>query len=186
MRTVELRRHSERAPSGGLTKAGVELARDVASDLLPHYARVIASDKPRAQETAAAFGFPEQEVDGRFGTMAPRLTGEAAGELARLQEQGHSILQSWLTVPAAVASLRPQAESYWEAVREVALSISEGGAVLIVSHGGAIEPAIMAGTGNWSLAAFGGRELGSCEGVRLRFDGDQLAGIEMCRHPLDG
>jgi len=181
MKTVELRRHSIRGEGQSLSPQGLELAKKAKADLLPGYARVIASDKKRAQETAEAFGFPEYEVDQRFGTMGGEGLAPLEDRVAQLcRERGLSILEAWLALPEAVQAIRPQAEAYWQAVVDVARSLHDGQAALIVSHGGAIEPAVMAGGGNWSLELLGG-ELNCCEGVRLHFEDDELREIGLRR-----
>ncbi|MFQ6133320.1 MAG: histidine phosphatase family protein [Armatimonadota bacterium] len=181
MKTIELRRHSLRGEGKGLSAEGVELAKKASSDLLDSYARVIASEKQRTQETAEAFGFSKCEVDERFSTIGLEAGDPAEAKAAQLREgRGLSILESWLAVPEAVEAIRPQAHAYWAAVLEVARDLEEGEAALIVSHGGAIEPAIMAGTGKWSLDVLGG-ELECCEGVRLRFEGGQLKEVDVRR-----
>lgn len=185
MKIVELRRHSLRGEGKGLSPEGIELAKKASADLLATYARVIASEKQRAQETAEAFGFPEHEVDDRFSTIGLAAGDPVAEKAAQLQrERGLSILESWLALPEAVEAIRTQAEAYWQAVLDVARSLADDQAALIVSHGGAIEPAIMAGTGQWSLDVLGG-ELECGEGVRLYFEGDELKDIEARRLPGD-
>jgi hypothetical protein len=60
--------------------------------------------------------------------------------------------------------------------------VPDDAAALVVSHGGAIEPTLVAcppeaGHGSW------GAPLGHCDGARLGFDGERFVSIQFRRAP---
>jgi broad specificity phosphatase PhoE len=65
-------------------------------------------------------------------------------------------------------------------VRRVARKLPEEGRALVVSHGGILEAAALHGCARYDLAELGG-EIGFCEGVVFKLDGENLAGIEVKR-----
>jgi hypothetical protein len=64
-------------------------------------------------------------------------------------------------------------------VLRTARALPEGEAVLIVCDGRAVELALMAGAGEWSLAPVGGAELGACDLVLLQLDEAGLVMVEV-------
>jgi hypothetical protein len=82
----------------------------------------------------------------------------------------------------ATSYLRMQGETFLAAVKRVARKLPEEGRALVVSHGGILEAAALHGCPRYHLDELGG-EIGFCEAVVFKFDGEKLAGIEVKRLP---
>jgi len=132
MRVVELRRHSQRNPGDPhLSNEGRDLARRVALTIGP-FERVVTSPLPRAVETAEALGF---RVDATIPELAPspdsiadevdRATPRSFGDYVRLLHGR----------PALLEYARHQVGVLAEELERV----SEGGRLLMISHGNVIE-----------------------------------------------
>ena len=173
LRVVEIRRHAERDKLGEhLNQAGVALARQVGAACGP-FERVITSALPRAFETALAMGFAVDEQHAGLNIEIPGLMAEIAGwpgytfaDFARIARQG-----------GAAAQLAQVQASLW---RQIASELPEGGAALLVSHGGIIEIGAAGCLPEVDFAAWGA-PCGYCEGLRLFFDGQQFVRGEMLR-----
>jgi broad specificity phosphatase PhoE len=175
MVTLEIRRHSVRhKPGDHLTQEGVTMARRVGDGMGPFH-RVLTSTIIRAFETAFAMGFaPDGQVEwlSSYGDAVDRerpwpqpFSGYAAG-----YEDG------W-----AVASFCREQAEHW---RQVVAEVPDGGAALLVCHGGIIEMGTVGallGDGvatDWSTWA---GPVGYCEGVRLWYEGGWCVGGEVVR-----
>lgn len=154
-------------PGKHLSQAGVDLARQVGAGAGP-FDLVVASDLPRALETAIAMGFA---VEARFDWLADL---EADGVdwtrgfpawFAALGENG-----------IAARSMARQAKRW----RRLVESVADGAAILAISHGGVIEGGAVAALPDDDHAAWG-RALDYCEGVRLSFDGDRFTDVQLLR-----
>lgn len=171
MRTLELRRHTLRAqPGQHLTQAGVTLARRVGETIGP-FDRVITSTVPRAFETALAMGFAVDEQLEILSEMGSAVSAEIAwpasfGEIAAALRHGE----------AAARFARKLAK----ALRDIAGSLPEEGAALVISHGGIVEAAAIGCVPDANHAAWGGY-CNYCEGVRLAFDGKRFVAAEILR-----
>lgn len=182
MRWVEVRRHAHakkgaaRGTGSHLSQEGVGLARRVGPEI-GAVEWVVASTVPRTAETALAMGFA---VD----VLADM--GGRAWELAQA-EAGHHAQWEW-TDPfgrylaligqgGAVADLaRLQAELWTDAAGRVA----DGEKALVVSHGGLIEPGLVACLPDAQLDSWGG-PFAHCEGITLAFDGTCFAAVTIRR-----
>jgi len=181
MRYVEVFRHSKRGDGKGLSEEGRELARRARALLASHYDLVVSSPKERARETLEAFGFERYEVDEAFTAAHPWEPFDAqVSKLAK--ERGIIPLAACWLIPEALNYLRLQGETYLRAVKRVARRLPEEGRALVVSHGGILEAAALLGCPRYELHELGG-EIGFCEGVVFKFDGEHLAGIEVKRLP---
>lgn len=171
MRTLELRRHTLRAkPGQHLTQAGVTLARRVGETIGP-FDRVLTSSVPRAYETALAMGFAVDEVSGAFSLMDDAVDAEICwpapfGEIAAAMRRG-----------GAAARF---GDRLARLLRDIARALPEGGAALIISHGGIVEAAAVACLPDADHADWGGH-CSYCEGVRLSFDGERFVAAEILR-----
>lgn len=172
MRLLELRRHSMREPAGPhLSAAGAALARRLGSTIGP-FDRVLTSPKPRAVETAVAMGF---SVDAELASLD--VMPEALQELLdafkprSFAEYSRSVEEN-----PALARYARSTESLWR--RELG-GLSEGGRLLIVSHGGVIE--LGAVTAAPTPAKTWGPSLGYLEGIRLARDRDRWVRAEVLR-----
>ena len=157
--TIEVRRHAMRAPGGvHLVQAGVAFARRVGEGLGP-FAVVITSPIPRAFETAIAMGFAVDDVDDHLALLPSKVLDRVAWDGG---------FGAW----AAAAGSKP-VRTHLGAMREwlakVAAALPDGGAALMVSHGGIVESIGAACLGDG--AATWGDPVRYVEGVRLEFDG---------------
>jgi broad specificity phosphatase PhoE len=171
MRYLEMRRHTMRVkPGQHLTQAGVSLARRVGETMGP-FERVITSTIPRAYETAIAMGFAvDEQLDG-LGTMDEGVDAEVTWD------EGFMAWSAALKLNGvAAAYARKQAEF----LRSVTAALADGGAALIVSHGGILEAGAVGCLPDTDHAAWG-RYCSWCEGVRLAFDAGQFVSIEILR-----
>jgi len=181
MRWLEVRRHSltkkgaARGRGSHLSGPGVTLARAIGAGLGP-VAYVVTSASPRAIETAIAMGFA---VDDAVEFPSGYAPGEA----------GHHDQWSWprpyvsyaalIRRGGAVAAAAHAQRAVWA---QAAGSLPDEAVALVVSHGGSIEPALVAclpdaDHGSW------GAPLGHCEGARLGFDRGRWVSIEFRRAP---
>jgi broad specificity phosphatase PhoE len=182
MRWLEVRRHAytKKGPARGtgshLSQEGVDAARRAGAEI-GVVQRVTASTVPRTLETALAMGFAVNVLAEMGGEAWQRAQAEA----------GHHAQWEWadpfaryLTLiggGGAVAELaRRQAELWAEAASQVA----DGGTALVISHGGLIEPGLVACLPGADRASWGG-PFAHCEGVRLAFDGARFTGVTIRR-----
>ncbi len=186
-RTVEIRRHSytkkgERRGSGShLSDEGVRLARRVGESIGP-FAKVIASDVPRTLETAIAMGFAVDEI---------LPFGEGLEWDAVIEELGWHALWD-VDQPfehlAEMMPSRPQtlkmAKHYADRWLQVATSLRDGEAALVVSHGQLIEAGLVAALPHGDHASWG-PPFSHCEGARLTTNADAFTAIEIMRVSTD-
>ncbi len=183
MKYVEIFRHSKRGEGKGLSEEGRELAQRARILLSPQYDLCVSSPKERARETLEAFGFDRYEVDEAFTAVNPwEPFDDAISKLAK--ERGIIPLAICWEIPEALNYLRLQGETLLGAVKRIARKLPEEGRALVVSHGGVIEAAALHGCARYVLDEIGG-EIGFCEGVTFKLDGDNLSGIDVKRLPKD-
>ncbi|EQD44634.1 Phosphoglycerate mutase domain protein [mine drainage metagenome] len=165
MKILEHRRHSRRDPGGThLNREGVALARQVGRSLDP-FDRVVTSPKPRAIETAVAFGCAVDAVEDELGGVPDDIDAllEGADSFAAY---------------ALVARRRPEVRRFMDRQAELWQAeldrVPDRGRLLLVSHGGLIE---LGALGALPVPAAGfGAPLGLVEGVRLYWDGRFVGG----------
>jgi broad specificity phosphatase PhoE len=178
---VEVFRHSKRGDGKGLSEEGRELARQARSLLASRYDLCVSSPKERARETMETFGFERYEVDDAFTALNPWEPFDV--EVSKLaKEQEISPLAACWEIPEALSYLKLQGETFLTAVRRIARKLPEEGRALVVSHGGMLEAAALHGCARYELSEIAG-EIGFCEGVVFKIDGERLAGIEIRRMP---
>ncbi len=179
MKFVEVFRHSKRGEGKSLSEQGRELARQARTLLAPHYDLCVSSPKERARETLEGLGFEGYEVDEAFTAVNPWEPFDA--EVSRVaKERGTIPLAACWQVPEALNYLRLQGETFLRAVKRIARKLPDGGRALVVSHGGILEAAALHACPRYDLAEIGG-EVGFCEAVVFKFDGDELSGIDLRR-----
>lgn len=167
MRIIEVRRHTMRTkPGQHLSQPGVTLARRV-GDAMGPFDRVITSTLPRAYETAIAMGFAVDEETHVLSQMGYTVSEGVAwpasfGRIARAVQSNNAV----------GVYARDQA-NLW---RSYAAVLPDGGAALIISHGGIVELGAVAALPEADHAAWGAH-IDYCEGIRLVFeDGDFISG----------
>lgn len=158
--TIEVRRHAMRAPGGvHLVQAGVAFARRVGEGLGP-FAVVITSPIPRAFETAIAMGFAVDDVDDHLALLPSKVMDRVAWDGG---------FGEWAAAAAAGSKpVRTHLGAMRDWLAKVAAALPDGGAALMVSHGGIVESIGAACLGDG--AATWGDPVRYVEGVRLEYD----------------
>jgi len=169
-KTIEIRRHSlRRPPAQHLIQKGVTLARRVGETTGP-FDRVVTSTALRAFETAIAMGFAVNEQAELISTY-----GDAIDEILPYPQtfaEYHQARQH----PVVAKYLQKLSLFY----KEIALSLPENGAALVVNHGGIVEMSAIACVPDADYRAFG-PQVECCEGVRLQWNGDKFLSVELIR-----
>jgi broad specificity phosphatase PhoE len=181
MRFVEVFRHSKRGDGKGLSEEGRELAQRARVLLASRYDLCVSSPKERARETMEALGFERYEIDEAFTAVNP--WGPFDAEVMKLaRERGISPLAACWAIPEALSYLKLQGETFLGAVKRIARKLPEEGRALVVSHGGILEAAALHACARYELAELGG-EIGFCEGVVFKLEGETLSSIDVKRLP---
>jgi len=174
MKTIDIRRHSIRnIPGEHLNQQGVTLARLAGQDLGP-FDRVITSTLPRAFETAIAMGFAVDEQHQLMSTYDPGVAAEAPWP--QTFEGYASAYRRGGAVTGYGAKL---ARLYWQ----LADSLADGRAALVVNHGGVVEIGALACLAETGIQLTGDA-VGFCEGVRLFWEDGKCVHGEIVRGSL--
>lgn len=171
MRYIELRRHTMRVkPGQHLSQAGVDLARRIGDTIGP-FNRVITSTIPRAYETAIAMGFAVDQQLQELSSLADGVEDEVnwdAGFTAfALASQKNGAVKRYIQEQAAL-------------LNRIAHALPDGGAALVISHGGIVEAQTIGCLPHVDFAGWGGG-CDYCEGARLHFDGEEFISGEVLR-----
>ncbi len=177
---IEVRRHSLRGEGDALSREGVELARRVAPSLIGGFHAAYSSPKQRAIETLKLFGVTEYKIVPEFGLPPHELASHEQHVQALRSRAGCSTLEAYLAIPATHLILDAFGVAFLDKLCEAAAALPFGKNALVVSHGGSIEPAVLAAEPDWTLADMGG-ELKECEGALFHFDGGILKRVEVRR-----
>jgi broad specificity phosphatase PhoE len=182
VRTLEVVRHSltrkgaEKSKASHLSPDGVRLARQL-GESLAGMDYVAVGDQPRHLETAIAMGFavdeqttwPSGYVDGEVGHHDQWTWSEPFVRYARLLAEGRR--------------LRDVAQEHLTHWRRILDSIPDGGAALVVSSGGSIEPVLVAAFPAADHARWGA-PLHQLEGATILVDGARFTSVTLRRRPL--
>ena len=171
MKYLEIRRHTMRLKPGvHISPEGVALAKKVGGSMGP-FARVVTSCLPRAQETAVAMGFAVDEAIEILGDFPENLKGEIDWDapFATLRE---SLLRSKKVAGFAMTLL--------QALCKIMEHSPEEQRALVISHGGLIELALVAGFPETDVSSWGA-DFGFCEGAVISFDNERFEGIRFIR-----
>jgi hypothetical protein len=111
------------------------------------------------------------------------LSGElweaAQAELAHRAERDDPRLYlrylELLSAGGAVAALWHRQADLWS---RIVMTVSDGAQALLISHGGLIEPGLVAALPDWPHVRWG-RGFRHCEGARLHHDGTRFVGAEI-------
>lgn len=169
MRFIEHRRHSIRDASGHLSQHGVSLARRIGASIGP-FEMTFTSPKPRAFETAIAMGYAVEEQLDVLAEWTDDMSDAAS-------HGGFAAVGALVRGHGAAAKV---ARAYRRALFDIARSLGEGRAALVVSHSGVVEGSVMACMPEMDGHALG-HGVGYCEGVRLSFDQDDFVGAKILR-----
>jgi broad specificity phosphatase PhoE len=181
MRQLEVRRHSftkkgdNRGRGSALSSKGVAAARAVGTRIGP-VIYVAASQAPRTVETAIAMGYAVDDIlpmgSGYVGRVAHHDQWSWPDPFLRYQQL--------LDDDAALAEAADRELKLWRMVLD---RVSEHGKALIVSHGGIIEPTLVAAVPGGDYPNWG-QPFSHLDGVRLAFDDGQFLVIDFDRYPL--
>jgi broad specificity phosphatase PhoE len=171
VKTIEIRRHSIRSLAGvHLSQEGVSLARRVGQDLGP-FEYVATSTLPRAFETAIAMGCVVNEQVELMSTYGDPVEREVPWP------QSFAAYAKAVKREKAAAHYAHQLARYYA---ELAASLSEGGAALLINHGGVVELGIVASFPYADYESWGG-PVSYCEGARLIWDDGKCVNAELLR-----
>lgn len=179
VRWLEVRRHAftakgdRRGEGSELSSEGVRAARSVGEGI-GEVAHVVTSRVRRTSETALAMGLAVDEI-------AEMASGYIAGEVGHHEQWAWTqpyvryaaLLQSATGVTACA---HDQLQLWLSTVRRV----PDGGVGLVISHGGIIEPTLVAALPEADHAAWGA-VFAHLDGARLSFHGDRFTAVEFRR-----
>jgi broad specificity phosphatase PhoE len=172
MRYVELRRHTMRhKPGKHVTQAGVTLARK-SGETMGKFDYVVTSTLERAYETAIAMGYA---VDEQLEEVATIFEGVEA-ELGSW-DVGYA---KWGQLAKKDTKTARYVQHQAKLIKKLLAKVPEGGAVLVVSHGGVVEAQAVGCFPEANHTAWG-QSVDYCEGVRLTFEGDRCIAADIKR-----
>jgi broad specificity phosphatase PhoE len=180
MRYLEVRRHGftkkgeERGRGSHLSQAGVRAARRVGGSIGP-IEYVAASESPRTLETAVAMGFAVDDIvafGSRYATAGVAHHEQWAWELPYVHYR-ELLVGGGLLAAAATEELK-----LW---RAVLARIEDQQTALIVSHGGSIEPTLVAACPDAQVETWG-RPFSHLDGVTLSFEAGRCIAIDWHRY----
>ena len=171
MKPIEVRRHSMRTvPGVHLSQEGVSLARRVGQDIGP-FERVVTSTLPRAFETAIAMGFAVHEQVELMSTYGEVVEQEVPWP------QTFAAYAKAVKRDKAAARYGEQLARYYA---DLAASIPEGQAALVINHGGIVELGVTASFLQADYEAWGD-PVSYCEGARLSWQDGECVHAELLR-----
>jgi broad specificity phosphatase PhoE len=171
MKTLEIRRHSLRNRAlPDLSEEGVMLA-NLVGQLMGKFDRVLASPLPRAIQTAEAMGYRVDETAELLASTGDAVEMECPWP-ASFGEYAAAFRQNGPTTRCA----QRLADFYVKLVE----SLPEGGAALVVNHGGVVE---LSAIGCFPSADYDalGDYIDYCEGVRLTWEDGQFVSVQVLR-----
>ena len=180
---LEVRRHSltKKGPSRGLGShlsiEGIALARAVGERIGP-FAYVVTGQLPRHLETAVAMGFA---VDGTVALPSGHVTGEVDHHDQWGWDKPYVRYKEILDKQRGLARVAAEHRDIW---LHALASVAEGDSALVVSSGGAIEPALVSCLPDDDHSGWGA-PFGHCDGVRLAVEDGRFvaATIDRARPP---
>ena len=173
VRHLEVRRHVARSkPSEHLTQKGIRIAR-AAGETMGPFERVYSSTLGRAYETAVAMGFA---VDEQLETLCQ---WEPGFELEIAEDDTFAGYRRAYDNGGAVRRMAEAQASQWAAI---AAGLPEGGAALVIAHGGIVEAGAVGAMPQGEHETWG-RTCRFCEGVRISYDGDRAVELVVLRRP---
>lgn len=171
MKTIEVRRHSIRERmSQDLSIQGQTLARMIGEELGP-FQRVYTSGIPRAFQTAVAMGFQVDEQMELLNTYGDSVEAEIPWP-ASFDEYTTPVLRG--------GAPKRYAERLVAYYTDLAESLPDGGAALVITHGGVVEIGAVACFPNADHVAWG-NYIECCEGVRMFWEDGKFVNLEVLR-----
>ena len=171
MKTIEIRRHSIRnRAQADLSEEGLVLANMVGLEM-GNFDRVLASPLLRAIQTAEAMGYPVDEIVELLASTGNAVEIECPWP-ASFAEYAAAFHKNGSTARYA----QRLADFYGKLVE----SLPEGGAALVVNHGGVVELSAIACLPIADYAAMGDY-IDYCEGVRLTWEDGKFTSVQVLR-----
>jgi len=180
MRTLEVRRHAytkrgaARGRGSHLSQEGIEQARSIGVSMGP-FGYVTASLAPRTLETAIALGYAVDDLLDLSGELWEAAQAELAHRVARDDPRLYLRYLKLLSAGGAVAALGHRQADLWS---RIVMKVPDGAQALLISHGGLIEPGLVAAMPDWPHVRWG-RGIKHCEGARLHHNGSSFVGAEI-------
>lgn len=157
-------------PGQHLSQEGVDLARRIGG-LMGPYEIVITSSLHRTYETAIAMGFAVNDQLDELSQLGHGVEAEVAWDAGFAAfAQAYRLGDNTSTYADELAAL-------WHMIAQ---SITDGGAGLLITHGGIIEAGAVACLPHADHLLWG-PVISYCEGVRLHFDGSSFVNIDILR-----
>lgn len=181
MRWLEVRRHSltkkgaARGRGSHLSAAGVTLARLVGQSL-GSFHHVVTSASPRAVETAIAMGYA---VDDAVAMPSGYVPGEVEHHD---QWRWPSPYRKYARLIAGgeLAAVADTHRAIWKRTVE---AVPDGASALVISHGGGIEPALVACLPGAEHESWG-EPFHHCDGARLEYADGRFVSVRFTRAPV--
>ncbi len=171
MKILEIRRHTYRTkPGQHLSQQGVTLARRVGEGIGP-FERVLTSTVPRAFETAIAMGFA---VDEQVELMS------SYGDDVELEVPWPQMPERYAEAIRNGGATAQYANQLVDLYHRIANELADGGAALVINHGGIAEMGAVACLLDADHASWG-PYFECCEGVRLFWEDGKFVNAEILR-----
>ena len=171
MKTIEIRRHSIRSkPGDHLNQAGVTLARRVGETLGP-FDYVVTSTLPRAFETAIAMGFAINKQVELISTYGMEVEREVSWP------QSFEMYAKAVKRYGATSWYANKLVDYYS---QLANGLEDGGAALVINHGGVVELGVVASFPDGDYASWGDYA-DYCEGARLYWENTKCVNAKILR-----
>jgi broad specificity phosphatase PhoE len=183
VKTLEVRRHSltkkgeSRGSGSHLSSEGVRLAREVGAAIGP-YAYVVVSIVPRTLETAIAMGFaPDESIDQGGGPLWEASLEEVPFHAQWESDQPFVMYAEAIAQGKAMHDLAQLQLDIWTGALG---HVPDGGAALVVTHGGLIDSGLVRASPDADHASWG-RPISQLEGARLTWDAGTFVLDELVR-----
>lgn len=171
MKTLEIRRHSLRNRAlPDLSEQGVMLANLIGLEM-GQFDRVLSSPLPRAVQTAEAMGYAVDETAELLSTM---------GDAVELECPWPASFDEYAAASRQNGPTTRYTQRLADFYAKLLDSLPEGGAALVVNHGGVVELSAIACLPTADFAALGDY-IEYCEGVRLTWDNGKFINLQVLR-----
>ena len=172
-RHAPTKKGEERGHGSHLSIEGVTLARRIGDSLEP-FDRAYASPYPRTMETALAMGFAVDDI-------LEFSSGYVSGEFEHHDQWGwEKPYVRFAEMLRAETTLAKNAAADAQLWANLLMAVPAGGRVLIISHGGSIEPTLVACLPDADHSTRG-MPFSHCDGVHLTFTGGRFITAEFQR-----
>lgn len=183
MKHLEVRRHSltkkgeERGSGSHLSSEGVRLARACGETMGP-FAYVVASIVPRTLETAVAMGFAADIcIDQGGGPLWEASLEEVPFHAQWEADEPFVLYRDAIERGGAMYELAQLQLEIWTSALD---RVPDGGAALVVTHGGLSDSGLVHAMPDEDHTSWG-PPISQLEGARLTYDGERFGLTELIR-----